>query len=48
VLLQNNIRFNLCRMYEDFIARAELPALAAAVVEGPHPVAVPAVGRRAE
>ena len=48
VLLQNNVRFNLCRMYEDFIARADMPALAAAVIEGPPPVVVPAVGRRSE
>lgn len=48
VLLQNNVRFNLCRMYEDFTAQADLPVLAAAVVEGPRPVVVPAVGRRSE
>lgn len=48
VLLQNNVRFNLCRMYEDFIERADMPVLAAAVIEGPHPVVVPAVGRRSE
>jgi hypothetical protein len=48
VLLQNNVRFNLCRMYEDLTSRADLPVLAAAVVEGPHPVVVPAVGRRSE
>jgi hypothetical protein len=48
VLLQNNVRFNLCRMYEDLTAQADLPALAEAVVKGPSQVAVPAVGRRSE
>ncbi len=30
-LIQNNIRINLCRIYDDFIADADLDALAAAI-----------------
>jgi len=44
---QNNLRSNLCQMHDEFIARADLPALARSVIAGPVPVTVPPVGRLA-
>lgn len=41
VLVRNNLRVNLCRVYEDFVAVADLPVLARLVIAGPHPVAPP-------
>jgi hypothetical protein len=43
VLVRNNLRVNLCRAYETFVARADLPALARLLVTEP----LPAVARRA-
>lgn len=36
-LVTNNLRVNLCRAYEDFIAVADLPVLVAALADGPSP-----------
>ena len=47
ILVQNNLRSNLCQMHDEFIARADLPALARSVIAGPSPVTVPPVGRLA-
>ena len=48
ILVQNNLRSNLCQMHDEFIARADLPALAQSVIAGPSPeAAVPPVGRLA-
>jgi hypothetical protein len=47
ILVQNNLRSNLCQMHDEFIGRADLPALARSVIAGPNPVAVPPVGRLA-
>ena len=47
ILVHNNLRSNLCRMHDEFIARADLPALARSVIAGPSPVTVPPVGRLA-
>jgi len=47
ILVQNNLRSNLCQMYDEFIARAVLPALTRSVIAGPGSVAVPPVGRLA-
>jgi hypothetical protein len=44
VLVRNNLRVNLCRAYEDFIAVADLPRLARLVIAGPQPVAPPRLG----
>jgi hypothetical protein len=43
LLVRNNLRVNLCRAYETFIARADLPVLARAIAAEP----APAVARRA-
>ena len=47
ILVQNNLRSNLCQMHDEFISRADLPALALSVIAGPRPVIVPPVGRMA-
>ena len=47
ILVQNNLRSNLCQMHDEFIGRADLPALAQSVIAGPSPVTVPPVGRLA-
>jgi hypothetical protein len=44
VLVRNNLRVNLCRAYEDFVAVADLRALAALAIAGPDPVAIPRLG----
>ncbi len=41
VLVQNNLRSNLCQMHDDFIGRADLPALARLVIAGPKPASRP-------
>jgi hypothetical protein len=43
-LVRNNLRVNLCRAYEDFIAVANLPELARLVILGPEPVTPPRLG----
>jgi hypothetical protein len=47
ILVQNNLRSNLCQMHDEFVARADLPALARSVIAGPNPVVVLPVGRLA-
>jgi len=47
ILVQNNLRSNLCQMHDEFVGRADLPALTRSVIAGPSPVAVPPVGRLA-
>ena len=44
-LITNNLRVNLCRAYEDFLAAADLPALAGALIAGPAPIALPGLAR---
>jgi hypothetical protein len=44
-LVRNNLRINLCRAYETFIARADLPALARLLETPPPAIAVPHIGR---
>lgn len=41
ILVRNNLRVNLCRAFEDFVAVADLPVLARLVIAGPPPVAPP-------
>ncbi len=43
-MVRNHLRINLCRMYEDFIERADLDALSEAVLAPRRPVHTPAVG----
>ncbi len=47
ILVQNNLRSNLCQMHDHFIGRANLPALARSVIAGPQPASQPSVGRNA-
>lgn len=47
ILVQNNLRSNLCQMHDHFIGRANLPALARSVIAGPKPASQPPVGRSA-
>ncbi len=44
-LIKAHLSSNLCRLYEEFIARTDCPAIADTIIEGPPPVAVPHVGR---
>lgn len=45
-LMRNHLRTHLCRMYEDFVQRAELEALAADLLAPRPPVRLPGAGRR--
>jgi len=44
VLVRNNLRVNLCRAYETFVARADLPELARLLTAGSLPAAAPRAG----
>ncbi|MDH3195248.1 MAG: hypothetical protein OEL78_02920 [Hyphomicrobiales bacterium] len=46
-LVHNKLRSSLCRMHDEFAARADLPALARSVIAGTSLVNVPPVGRLA-
>jgi hypothetical protein len=47
VMVRNHLRTNLCRMYEDFIERADLDPLVADVLTPDRPVRLPAAGHQA-
>lgn len=42
IMVRNHLRTNLCRMFEDFIARAELDPLVADLLTAARPVRLPA------
>ncbi|TCT09342.1 hypothetical protein EDC22_107190 [Tepidamorphus gemmatus] len=44
VVVRNHLRANLCRMYEEFVARARLDPLVEDVLAPPRPIRLPAVG----
>ncbi|MCC2110635.1 MAG: hypothetical protein KDJ16_01225 [Hyphomicrobiales bacterium] len=44
-LIKNHLSSNLCRLYEEFVARTDSAAITDIIIDGPPSVAVPHVGR---